>query len=51
MTTLLAPKLFLVPLLIWLVTLAGRRWGLLVAGWLPACPIVAVSRPLAWCTC
>lgn len=41
MTTVLALKLFLVPLLIWLVTLAGRRWGPLVAGWLSAFPIVA----------
>jgi hypothetical protein len=37
----LALKLFLVPLLIWLVTLAGRRWGPAVAGWLSAFPIVA----------
>lgn len=41
MTTVLALKLFLVPLLIYLVTLAGRRWGPLVAGWLSAFPIVA----------
>jgi hypothetical protein len=34
-------KLTLVPLLIWLVTLAGRRWGPAVAGWLSAFPIVA----------
>jgi len=34
-------KLTLVPLLIWLVTLAGRRWGQAVAGWLSAFPIVA----------
>ena len=34
-------KLALVPLLIWLVTLAGRRWGPAVAGWLSAFPIVA----------
>lgn len=36
-----ALKLFLAPLLIWLVTLAGRRWGPGVAGWLSAFPIVA----------
>uniref|UniRef100_UPI002896C954 hypothetical protein n=1 Tax=Massilia sp. TaxID=1882437 RepID=UPI002896C954 len=41
MTAVLALKLFLVPLLIWLVTLAGRRWGPAVAGWLSAFPIVA----------
>lgn len=34
-------KLFLVPLLIWGVTLAGRKWGPTVAGWLSAFPIVA----------
>lgn len=34
-------KLLLVPTLIALVTLAGRRWGPLVAGWLSAFPIVA----------
>jgi hypothetical protein len=37
----LALKLFLVPLLIYLVTLAGRRWGPGVAGWLSAFPVVA----------
>lgn len=36
MTAVLALKLFLVPVLIYLVTLAGRRWGPLVAGWLSA---------------
>lgn len=41
MTAVLALKLFLVPVLIYLVTLAGRRWGPLVAGWLSAFPIVA----------
>jgi len=34
-------KLLLVPILIALVTLAGRRWGPHVAGWLSAFPIVA----------
>lgn len=34
-------KLLLVPSLIALVTLAGRRWGPHVAGWLSAFPIVA----------
>jgi len=34
-------KLLLVPSLIALVTLTGRRWGPLVAGWLSAFPIVA----------
>ena len=41
MHAVLALKLALVPLLIWLVTLAGRRWGPAVAGWLSAFPIVA----------
>jgi hypothetical protein len=41
MTTILLLKLTMVPLLIWLVTLAGRRWGQAVAGWLSAFPIVA----------
>ncbi|HBF50271.1 MAG TPA: hypothetical protein DDX04_07705, partial [Massilia sp.] len=41
MTAVLALKLVLVPLLIYLVTLAGRRWGPSVAGWLSAFPIVA----------
>jgi hypothetical protein len=34
-------KLFLVPGLIYGVTLAGRRWGPAVAGWLSAFPIVS----------
>lgn len=34
-------KLCLVPALIWAVSLAGRRWGAAVAGWLSALPIVA----------
>lgn len=34
-------KLLLIPSLIALVTLAGRRWGPAVAGWLSAFPIVA----------
>jgi uncharacterized membrane protein (GlpM family) len=37
----LALKLFLVPSLIVLITLAGRRWGPGVAGWLSAFPVVA----------
>jgi hypothetical protein len=41
MNAVLALKLSLVPLLIYLVTLAGRRWGPAVAGWLSAFPIVA----------
>ena len=41
MTLILLLKLALVPFLIWLVTLAGRRWGPAVAGWLSAFPIVA----------
>ncbi len=41
MTGILALKLFLVPGLIYAVTLAGRTWGPTVAGWLSAFPIVA----------
>lgn len=41
MTSILLLKLFLVPFLIFLVTLAGRRWGPAVAGWLSAFPIVS----------
>ena len=41
MTTALVLKLCLVPSLIYLVTLAGRRWGPNAAGWLSALPIVA----------
>ncbi len=41
MTAVLLLKLFLVPALIALVTLAGRRWGPAVAGWLSAFPVVA----------
>jgi hypothetical protein len=46
MNTILLLKLFLVPLLIALVTLAGRRWGPAVAGWLSAFPVVA--GPILW---
>ncbi len=41
MTTLLLLKLLLVPTLILGVTLAGRRWGPDVAGWLSAFPILS----------
>jgi hypothetical protein len=41
MTTTLVLKLFLVPSLIYMITLAGRRWGPAVAGWLSAFPVVA----------
>ena len=41
MNSVLALKLFLVPSLIYAVTLAGRRWGPAVAGWLSAFPVVA----------
>lgn len=46
MSAVLLLKLFLVPALIALVTLAGRRWGPAVAGWLSAFPIVA--GPILW---
>ncbi|QOL48067.1 hypothetical protein [Massilia litorea] len=41
MNVVLLLKLLLVPCLIYGVTLAGRRWGQAVAGWLSAFPIVA----------
>ncbi|CAN5181280.1 hypothetical protein BH11PSE11_BH11PSE11_19170 [soil metagenome] len=41
MTILLGLKLALVPLIIGGVTLAGRRWGPGVAGWLSAFPVVS----------
>lgn len=41
MSVTLALKLFLVPSLMYLITLAGRRWGPAVAGWLSAFPVVA----------
>ncbi len=41
MSAVLILKLCLVPALIVLVTLAGRRWGPAVAGWLSALPVVA----------
>lgn len=41
MPAVLLLKLFLVPALIYLVTLCGRRWGPGVAGWLSAFPIIA----------
>ncbi|MFO1494304.1 MAG: hypothetical protein U1F26_06545 [Lysobacterales bacterium] len=44
--TLLLVKLLLVPALIALLTLAGRRYGAGVAGWLSALPIL--SGPILW---
>jgi hypothetical protein len=41
LTTVLLLKLCLVPFLIYLVTLIGRRWGPDAAGWFSALPIVA----------
>jgi hypothetical protein len=41
MNAILLLKLFLVPSLILAVTLAGRRWGPRVAGWLSAFPVVS----------
>ena len=38
---LVALKITLVPLLIGAITLAGRRWGPSVAGWLSGLPVVA----------
>jgi uncharacterized membrane protein len=37
----LALKLFLVPSLIWGVTIAGRRWGPAFGGWLSAFPLIS----------
>lgn len=41
MLTIVLLKLTLVPLLIGAITLAGRRWGPTVAGWLTGLPVVA----------
>jgi len=41
LTAILILKLFLVPALIYIVTLIGRRWGPDAAGWFSALPIVA----------
>jgi hypothetical protein len=41
MTIILCLKLILVPSLIGAVTLAGRRWGATIAGWLSAFPIIS----------
>ncbi len=46
MSAILLLKLLVVPSLIALVTLAGRRWGPAVAGWLSAFPVVA--GPILW---
>lgn len=43
MSALVVLKLFLVPSLIYAVTMAGRRWGPSAAGWLLALPVVAGS--------
>ncbi len=37
----LALKLLLVPLFLLAITLAGKRWGASVAGWLAGFPVVA----------
>src|SRR6185369_16702178 len=42
---LLGPKLILTPLLIASASLAGRRWGALLSGWLIALPLT--SGPIA----
>ena len=41
MSLILVLKLILVPALIWGVTLASRRWGPSIGGWLSAFPVVA----------
>lgn len=46
MSLILALKIVLVPSIIGGVTLAGRRWGPDVAGWLSAFPVV--SAPILW---
>ncbi len=45
----LALKLCLVPSFIFLVSLAGRRWGASIAGWLAGLPVVA--GPILWFLC
>jgi uncharacterized membrane protein (GlpM family) len=40
MSSLLALKLLLVPIFIGLVSLAGKRWGPTIAGWLAGFPVV-----------
>jgi hypothetical protein len=37
----LAPKLVLTPLLVAMASLAGRRWGPLLSGWLVALPLTS----------
>ncbi len=41
LSPLLLLKLFLVPVLVALITLAGRRWGPAMAGWISGFPVVA----------
>jgi len=41
MSTTLVLKLVLVPSLVWVLTLASRRWGPTVGGWLSAFPVVS----------
>ncbi len=41
MSAILLLKLFLVPILIYTITMVGRKWGPTVAGWMSAFPIVA----------
>jgi hypothetical protein len=42
----LALKLLLVPMFLALVSMAGKRWGPAIAGWLAGFPIVA--GPILW---
>ena len=34
-------KLSLIPLVIWLATVAGRKWGHAVTGWITGLPLIA----------
>ena len=46
MSTILVLKLILVPSLIWAATVASRRWGPTVGGWLSAFPVI--SAPILY---
>lgn len=46
MSTILVLKLVLVPSLIWAATVASRRWGPTVGGWLSAFPVI--SAPILY---
>ena len=42
-------KLALVPLVVWLASVAGRRWGHAATGWISGLPLIAlVGFPVAF---